>query len=1216
MVVRRALALLIIACTILFISDSAFHPDTVLAQETPEAINDVPDTLLNETLMSYSIAGTKLFWDHLTMVNCDPDVNSKTFDEFIRRVAVQGSIMRTLFETRTVDSICGPSITSNIVADSDNVYFVRGALHRMSVLANPGDSIPTIAADVAGNAELLMRGAHLYVLTESKGLWRVDRADSTAVRLLTAGQVGNAPHNFQSDGKYAYWLISGGQLRQMKYEDNSTLNFGATNISNYATFSTICIGSGCIPTRYIYMGMGNQLRRFDADTRLFDKEIWTGNASEDRFDEMVVTRNNLFFVAEEQTTCEPFCSHNTLLFRMQRDGNGSPELIYTGQSGINSAHSIIQLTANGSYLYWIDSGGFGTLKRLPQNASALPLTNLRITNIEITQAIQTLNNDVPIIEDKRTFVRVHAQADGDAVDGVTAKLFLLDAPNGNTVGDPLTPSNPIGQYLTLSSAPSRAVIDHSFLFELPMAWVERNDGLLSFLNLRAEINPYKSPPQASYANNVQNKSVVLMPSPRFDLRFVLFRYVVNGTVFKADTNADFNQTVSWIRRAYPISSIPTSIGHSGPGFGPGYTIITDNELKNYITQSECDFDDDMCASDYVHGLLEDWDDDWQFDYAMMYGMMPAYTSPYSGKSYFPRGSTSGDTSNGPSGVPGGAWDWDVDGTYADWYAGHEIGHLLDRDHPTPGGDPDTDDETQVGCGHSQDDDDYPYSGARIDSSAYFGFDPGNPKKSAIMTPTVYAGNGAFDVMSYCQPIQWMSNYTYMGLYQEMFDLAASAQVAGVDNATANGDYLYLYGVINPTQEAGHFVRLRRKSGEYTPNIPGSSEYVVRLLGADSGELASINLVATEDHESLGRLIFQTDIAFVAGTRTIQVVHQPSGKIYISHSLSANPPLVENVTLQSATNPVTGTVALSWTASDPDNDLLSYDIHYSIDNGLTFQPIQANLTSTSTQINTLELGGSGQALLRVTAFDGGNTTTATTAPFMLANKPPVVAIDNPANGIHVQYGQLINFIGDAWDPQWQSFVEAELRWSSEDGPLGTGATLSRTDLEVGTHIITFTAKNSAGLEASTSVTVTVDDDLAIHGATLAVAPAQLGWHFAEGETTAQSATLTIANVGSGTFSWTASTAAPWLTLSANQGSAPAEIMVTADPTQIPDGASISSSVLVTASIGSGQFSLNIGTATIPAHAVFGNGYTAAFPGPEQIPGQENVHVFLPTILTEE
>jgi hypothetical protein len=293
----------------------------------------------------------------------------------------------------------------------------------------------------------------------------------------------------------------------------------------------------------------------------------------------------------------------------------------------------------------------------------------------------------------------------------------------------------------------------------------------------------------------------------------------------------------------------------------------------------------------------------------------------------------------------------------------------------------------------------------------------------------------------------------------------------------------------------------------------------------------------------------------------------------------------------------------------DTCIVTFDVHYSIDNGTTFQPLLASLTGSSAQINTLELGGSNQAILRVTAFDGSHTATAATAPFAVANKPPVVQILNPGNNAQVHYGQLINFIGEAFDPQWGAFEEANLKWSSEQGPLGSGAMLAVTTLPVGQHTITFSAKNSAGLESSKSITLYVDDNLDATGPTLKVAPIQLGWNFQEGATTVQTATLSVANVGSGIMNWSASTSAPWLSLSAASGTAPQEITVTADPSKIPDGANISSSIVVTGATGPQVIA-------VPVHAAFGNGYVLPASGPEEIPNEAANPIFLPWVSSSE
>ena len=87
-------------------------------------------------------------------------------------------------------------------------------------------------------------------------------------------------------------------------------------------------------------------------------------------------------------------------------------------------------------------------------------------------------------------------------------------------------------------------------------------------------------------------------------------------------------------------------------------------------------------------------------------------------------------------------------------------------------------------------------------------------------------------------------------------------------------------------------------------------------------------------------------------------------------------------------------------------------------------------------------------------------------------PPVLTRTAPSDGAMYAFGAPVTFSASAIDPL-DGDVTARLVWtSSRDRALGTGGTLTRTTLSEGTHTITATVTDGAGLSASTSFTVTV------------------------------------------------------------------------------------------------------------------------------------------------
>ena len=111
-------------------------------------------------------------------------------------------------------------------------------------------------------------------------------------------------------------------------------------------------------------------------------------------------------------------------------------------------------------------------------------------------------------------------------------------------------------------------------------------------------------------------------------------------------------------------------------------------------------------------------------------------------------------------------------------------------------------------------------------------------------------------------------------------------------------------------------------------------------------------------------------------------------------------------------------------------------------------------------------GDYQVSLEVTDDDGA---TGQTSQTVTVNSVPVVAILQPANGASFFKGATVQFQGTATDGDGDGLT---LLWeSSLDGSIGGGTSLTRSDLTVGAHLISFIATD--GSDADTAqVTITI------------------------------------------------------------------------------------------------------------------------------------------------
>jgi hypothetical protein len=153
------------------------------------------------------------------------------------------------------------------------------------------------------------------------------------------------------------------------------------------------------------------------------------------------------------------------------------------------------------------------------------------------------------------------------------------------------------------------------------------------------------------------------------------------------------------------------------------------------------------------------------------------------------------------------------------------------------------------------------------------------------------------------------------------------------------------------------------------------------------------------------------------------------------------------------------LTIEWLGSDPDNEPLSYFLHYRKSESEPWYPIAANLSETIYSINLSQLPG-GLCSFRVTASDGINLAYAYTEPIQLPPRSPSAAILNDEVE-EVEEGEPVLLRGLAFDSYHGIITDENLFWSSDiDGDLGSGSALL-TPLSSGPHEISLTAYDQEG-----------------------------------------------------------------------------------------------------------------------------------------------------------
>lgn len=254
------------------------------------------------------------------------------------------------------------------------------------------------------------------------------------------------------------------------------------------------------------------------------------------------------------------------------------------------------------------------------------------------------------------------------------------------------------------------------------------------------------------------------------------------------------------------------------------------------------------------------------------------------------------------------------------------------------------------------------------------------------------------------------------------------------------------------------------SSEY----PKESEYTIAFLDSTGASLDENLFTVSFESPDLPLTLLSTSFTVVCpfpnGAQSVEIRH--SGKVLIHLEKSHNAPTISNLRILKAEDSKSD-IIIEWEASDPDGDDLTFSLSYSIDKGKSFIPIEGGIKKPKLTLSTLDLAGSENASIKLTASDGFYTSEAISEPFFLPTKPPVATILWPkSEDSNFGSDETLLLRGIGLDPQDGILKGENLEWFLKDPEgermLGKGDEVTiKKPLPAGNHTIRLVVTDKEG-----------------------------------------------------------------------------------------------------------------------------------------------------------
>ncbi len=668
--------------------------------------------------------------------------------------------------------------------------------------------------------------------------------------------------------------------------------------------------------------------------------------------------------------------------------------------------------------------------------------------IEVTQAVQHVDNSLPLVANKDTVARVYTITSG-AIAGESAHTYLY-----GSVGSDDLPGSPLVVTQTAPTTINRLTLTNTANFKLPASWTAAATVTFSA--------------KAVGHNGSGDKASTTSQALSFNTRDTLVVWIVpvnRGTTATpvVPPQSEIDSQMSYMRALYPLADI-TFVQKPWTVLG----VVTGDPIPALNTY-------------YNNVVLA-------YIITLILGGTP-FTLPDQIYGFTP----SGGGSSNPVWVGGaGHVAYGYRGTSREGTMAHEINHNLDRDPSGTWGHH----IVHGGCGASGDDPSWPYADA---ATHEVGFDTRTPWNGSGSPYTVVPATFP-DIMSYCQsvglPTKWISDYRWNALYGN-FVPPADAPQAFADPAGAPTLHYYVSGSItrDPVTQALSGTlnpALYQQGYDDMPAQTNNPNFAIYIYGsAQDMLLRVVPFTATfipDPEEPVNTMYFNFSIPYVQAVtggpeKITRIILNPyslpadqSPQVIVPMAQIVVPATVPTLSITSpASAGITwsGSHSLTWAPSNS-AAVDTFSVFFSKDNGASWTELATNLAgATSLEIDTATLPNTTAAKFRVTGTDGFNTFSAESPVITILNSStkPSVHIVSPVGSPAMLYSGQVTLEGQGQDATDGALTDDQLFWLEGGSLLGSGASLPVT-LGPGLHTLTLKGVNTQGAENTADVALWV------------------------------------------------------------------------------------------------------------------------------------------------